>query len=183
MIGYNKSLRNVLAFGTDGDKNLTEALGHSFPFAIQLRCFVHFKKNIEEKLRSLGIPRQVSQDILNDIFGKQEGNIRFDGLVDASSAEDFDKKLEELEEPWNTRELPYCSKSASPQFYSHFCSVKANTIRHHMRKDIRESVGLGSPPTIFTTNASESMNAVLKKQVSYKKNTMASVCKGDEAIS
>ena len=44
LIGYNKSLRDVLAFGTDGDKNLTEALGHSFPFAIQLRCFVHFKK-------------------------------------------------------------------------------------------------------------------------------------------
>ena len=120
-------------------------------------------------MRSLGIPRQVSQDFLNDIFGKQEGNIRFDGLVDASSAEDFDKKLEEPEEHWNTRELPYCSKSARPQFYSHFCSVKANTIRHHMRKDIRESVGLGSPPTIFTTNASESMNAVLKKQVSFKK--------------
>ena len=68
LIGYNKSLRDVLAFGTDGDKNLTEALGHSFPFAIQLRCFVHFQKNIEEKLRSLGIPRQVSQDFFNDNY-------------------------------------------------------------------------------------------------------------------
>ena len=34
---------------------------------------------------------------------------------------------------------------------------------------IRENVGLGSPPTIFTTNASESINSVLKKQVGYKK--------------
>ena len=34
LIGHNKSLRHVLAFGTDGDKKLTEALGYSFPFAI-----------------------------------------------------------------------------------------------------------------------------------------------------
>ena len=31
-----------------------------------------------------------------------------------------------------------------------------------MQKDIRENVGLGSPPTIFMTNASESMNEALK---------------------
>ena len=30
--------------------------------------------------------------------------------------------------------------------------------------------GLGSPPTIFTTNRSESVNAMLKKQVDYKQN-------------
>ena len=44
LIGCNKSLHNVLAFGTDGDKNLTEAFGHNFPFAFQFWCFVHFKK-------------------------------------------------------------------------------------------------------------------------------------------
>ena len=44
LIGYNKLLRNILAFGTDGDKNLTEAFGHNFPFAFQFWCFVHFKK-------------------------------------------------------------------------------------------------------------------------------------------
>ena len=107
--------------------------------------------------------------------------MRFKGFVDASSDEDFDRsKLEELEEPWNICELPYCSNSADSQFYSNFCSVMASKIRHHMRKDIQENVGLGSPPTIFT---SESMNAVLKKKVGYKKNTMARVCKGNEAVS
>ena len=31
LIGYDKSICNVLAFGTDGDRNLTEAFGHNFP--------------------------------------------------------------------------------------------------------------------------------------------------------
>lgn len=39
-----------------------------------------------------------------------------------------------------------------------------------MRKDLREAVGLGSPPAIFTTNSSESVNAVLKKKVDYKQH-------------
>ena len=32
--------------------------------------------------------------------------------------------------------------------------------------------GLGDPPARFTTNASESMNALLKKKVNYKKNEL-----------
>ena len=38
-----------------------------------------------------------------------------------------------------------------------------------MRKDICEAAGLGSPPSIFTTNSSEAINSMLKKQVSFKK--------------
>ena len=39
---------------------------------------------------------------------------------------------------------------------------------NNMRKDLREKAGLGSPPCIFTTNASESINAVLKRKVNYQ---------------
>jgi len=37
-----------------------------------------------------------------------------------------------------------------------------------MLKDLRTSVGLGSPPAIFNTNCSESTNAVIKRKVDYK---------------
>lgn len=37
-----------------------------------------------------------------------------------------------------------------------------------MRRDIREAAWLGSPPAIFTTNPSESVNAMVKKKVDYK---------------
>lgn len=39
-----------------------------------------------------------------------------------------------------------------------------------MRKDICELIGLGSPPAIYTTNASEALNSVLKKGVQYKES-------------
>ena len=73
--------------------------------------------------------------------------------VDASSVEDFDRKLEALEDPWNTLESPH-SGQTGPQFYDYFKRVQADVVRHHMRKDLREAIGLGSPPSIFTPNSS-----------------------------
>ena len=82
-----KDLKQVLAFGTDGDKAMVEALSHNFPFAAQLRCFIHFRKNIEQKLRDLGIPSKVSQEFIADIFG----NTYEEGLVDSYCLEQFDE--------------------------------------------------------------------------------------------
>ena len=39
-----------------------------------------------------------------------------------------------------------------------------------MLRPVRIKAGLGNPPESFTTNASESINAVLKNEVEYKKN-------------
>lgn len=41
-----------------------------------------------------------------------------------------------------------------------------------MLKSVREECGLGFPPAAFTTNASESLNAMLKHKVDYKKNEL-----------
>ena len=51
VIGYDRHLRKIMAFGTDGDASLIESLSNAFPFAVQLRC-IHFKRNMEEKLKS-----------------------------------------------------------------------------------------------------------------------------------
>jgi len=55
LVGFNKKLRNVRAFGTDGQESMIEAFSHCFPFAFQLRCFIHSKNNIKEKLNECGI--------------------------------------------------------------------------------------------------------------------------------
>ena len=39
-----------------------------------------------------------------------------------------------------------------------------------MLRPVRIRAGLGNPPSSFTTNASESINALLKNQVEYKKS-------------
>ena len=53
-------------------------------------------------------------------------------------------------------------------FFDYFNQYHASNVRHTMLKDVRIAVGLGYPPDIFTTNASESLNAALKKKVNYK---------------
>ena len=39
-----------------------------------------------------------------------------------------------------------------------------------MLKNICSDVGLGFPPDIFTTNSSESLNAVIKRRLNYKES-------------
>ena len=167
LIGLQKELKHVLAFGTDGDKAL--ALSHNFPFAIQLRCFLHFKKNVEQKLREFGIPSHLAQEFVANIFGKHVGNTYQEGLVDSCSLDEFDQCLEGLKELWDEQEKPFAPASG-PQFHRHFIQYNADVVHYHMRKDLRESTGLGSPPSIFTTNASESLNATIKRNVNFRES-------------
>ena len=169
LIGLQKHLRHVLCFGTDGDKALVEAFSHNFPFAIQLRCFIHFKKNVQEKLRSLGIPHGVADEFISEIFGKQCGISHIKGLVDCSTAAEFDEMLLDLEQQWLDREKPYCPETG-PRFYPYFCKYQADIVKCHMRCGLREAAGLGSPPAIFTTNSSESLNSCLKRKVDFKQH-------------
>ena len=83
LIGLQRDLKHVLAFGTDGDKAIVEALSHNFPFAIQLCCFLHFRKNVERKLKEYGIHSKVLQEFLSDIFGKRVANTYQEGMVDS----------------------------------------------------------------------------------------------------
>ena len=109
------------------------------------------------------------QEFVADIFGKRIGNTHQNGLVDCQSLEEFDESLTRLKSLWDLREKPY-APSSRPRFFHYFVQYQADVIRYHMRKDLRESVGLGSPPTTFTTNASESINAAIKRKVYFKKS-------------
>ena len=169
LIGLQKELKNILAFGTDGDKALVEALSHNFSFAIQLRCFLHLKKNVEQKLKELGLPTQVAQEFVFDIFGKRVANTYQEGLVDSKSVEEFNDRLKCLKPLWDTREEPF-APSCGPRFYSYFIQYQADVVCYHMRSDLRESAGLGLPPAQFTTNASESLNAAIKVKVDFKES-------------
>ena len=53
-------------------------------------------------------------------------------------------------------------------FCEWFKRYKCSTIKHAMLHPVRIRAGLGNPPIAFTTNASESINALLKNQVEKK---------------
>ena len=52
LIGKKNDLRDLKAYGSDGEVTLLNALVAAFPDAIGLRCFIHMKDNIEDHLRT-----------------------------------------------------------------------------------------------------------------------------------
>ena len=69
LVGQRSQLSMVQAFGTDGELALENALATSFPNAQHLRCFLHFRQNIEHKLKELNVPKPVALEIIKDIMG------------------------------------------------------------------------------------------------------------------
>ena len=105
--------------------------------------------------------------ILNDLFGQKEGSHYSEGLVDTSNEKMYEAVFTKLVENW--KKLDNLS-SVLAKFVDWFFFVcKSHILKSSMLKSVREKCGLGSPPVNFTTNTSESINAMLKRKVDYKR--------------
>jgi len=172
------SLRHIKAFGTDGEKALVNAFENAYPDAIHLRCFKHFRDNIERKLKSLNFDSTTCEEILADIFGTVDSEQTQLGLVDATDSDDFASKLMALQDRWNELELtgkqvvPSQFGSCEPEFYDWFISEESSVVRNHMIQSVRSEAKLGEPPEKFFTNASECINNVLKIKVDRKSQSL-----------
>ena len=69
-----------------------------------MRCFLHFRGNLERKLQELGLPRPVSNEIIEDIMGYPSQPQYC--LVDAQSTEQLDEILAKLKGRWSELEWP-----------------------------------------------------------------------------
>ena len=91
------------------------------------------------------------------------------GFVNSCSVQDVDEHVENLKLLWDARKKPF-APSSGPRFHSYFIQYQADVVCYHMRRDLRESAGLGSPPANFTTNASKYLNAAIKRKVNFKES-------------
>lgn len=151
LVSLRPALRNIIAFGTDGEEELYKAFGNQLPNAIHLRCFRHYRANIKRKLTDMGLS---PDSILSDIFGETIDGVHREGLVDAKDSNDFFSRLDQLE--WNV------------DFLDWFKQYKAEEIVSDLLRPIREAAGLGCPPAPYYTNASECMNSVMHEKTHYK---------------
>ena len=105
----------MLACGTDGEKAIVDGFKRNVPYATFSRCFIHYKKNIEEHLENRRFGKELKKLFLDEIFGLQNSDKKLCGLVDCSSEEEFDQKLSVLESVWNAgmQEKIMCQKKAS----------------------------------------------------------------------
>lgn len=149
-------MKSLKVFGTDGDKNLSDAFEVCFTSAKHLLCDIHMQDNIERKLKELGIPKKEAKLYTEDIFGKISHETKIKGLVDSMSAEEFDQKLSSLQTEWKSRH------SNGSSFLNYFLEYKAELIKNCINADLRSLVGLGYPPQPYNQNANECMNSIIK---------------------
>ena len=50
LVSIRPELALIKAYGTDSEATLEKALSTTFPTAVHLRCFLHFRGNVENKL-------------------------------------------------------------------------------------------------------------------------------------
>lgn len=158
MVKLHAPTQNVLVYGTDGEKALSEGFGRPLPFALHLICDIHMKDNIDSKLKELGIRAPVAEEYRADIFGKNVGSSRRPGLIDASTPAEFDTKMESLSEEWKKRH------PQGGRFLTYFNKYKSEEIKNTMTAEVRSMAGLGFPPGVYDQNGNECMNSVLQKE-------------------
>ena len=109
----DQATKLVKAFGTDDEVNLYTALKDEWAEADHLSCSIHMKRNVERKLRDLGIKGGEVAKSGTEIFGTDAEK----GILDSKSSQEFDAKLQSLEIVWNKRECS-ASKRNEPVFYN-----------------------------------------------------------------
>ncbi|KAJ7370712.1 hypothetical protein OS493_030464 [Desmophyllum pertusum] len=155
-------LEGILACGTDGEKALIDGFKRNFRFATFLRCFIHFKDNIKRELGDRGFRPGEKQQFLDEIFGRQEGTVKFFGLVDSDLEDEFDAKLESLKDSWIERETQLGCSQKMP-FYEWFKKKRlVDVMKESMLKGVRIEAGLGDPPSEYVNNDPEAANFMIK---------------------
>ena len=104
-------------------------------------------------MTALGIGPQARGEYLKDIFGDHKQNMA--GLIDASSAEDFDTKLHSLTSVWEEQEKE-ARGTSQPEFSRYFTTYLAEEMKEKMILPVRREAGLGDE--FFYDNAVESIN-------------------------
>ena len=101
-------LEDVHAYGAEGERGLIYTLIFALLlllllFTLFLRCFMHFRDSTEPQLSERDLSPKIKSKFLNEIVGKQDGNI-YAGLVDYDTEGELNNKLMALQSEWDTTE-------------------------------------------------------------------------------
>ena len=114
---------------------------------------------LKAKFKALSVPSAYQPQFLQDTFGGASDGEYVPGLVDCRALEEFQCRLDALEEKWSQAGEP--GKEAYRWFVK---KNKAQKVFCSLGAGVREQAGLGLPPIRFTTNPSEGNNKVFIHQ-------------------
>ena len=109
------------------------ALHTQFQSAIHLRCFLHFRGNLEDKLANLGISKANAQEFIRYVLGNPA--LLENGLVNAEVTE-LDKEFADFQVVWDEHEVSLSTSGTTcPSFHQSFKRNCLEEVRHCMLKD------------------------------------------------
>ena len=123
--------------------------------------------NIKREHQDRKFPESDIVEITEKIFRKLVGGVFAEGIIHAESETVFYEKLEELKELISER--VNLDSGICTGFFYWLSQYKVENIVSGTLKPVRREAGLQNPPSPFTTNACELMNAILKRK---KKNEL-----------
>ena len=156
----NPKLKDVKGIVTDGKEPLQNSFSHIFSNAQPLRDFRHFRQNMDNALKDLGISAKKDRTpFLNDVFGYAENNVYIKGLCDSDNVDEFRVMLDSFRPLWKDREALLIG-GTSEKVYN-WISTRGEVICKTMIREPREKAGLGNPPRKAYSNMSEAINHIL----------------------
>uniref|UniRef100_T1JG07 MULE transposase domain-containing protein n=1 Tax=Strigamia maritima TaxID=126957 RepID=T1JG07_STRMM len=121
LIRRNSSMTNLLAYGTDSEVALINALQENFPKSVGFLHSIHQRRNLNDYMRGKRIPMTEAEAILNDVFGEP------DGLIFQPTTEEFYECLHILEVCWKARTT---TSDALEDFLIYFNRKKVPELLH-----------------------------------------------------
>ena len=82
MLKLNKKLKDIRAYGTDSEVNISESCTSCFQKGYHLLCDINMRDNITSNLTELHISGALARSFIGDIFGRVIGSYKHKGLVD-----------------------------------------------------------------------------------------------------
>jgi len=85
------------------------------------------QRNIKQKLIELRIPETIRNQLLTSVCGKVHGDTLYEGLIDASTPEEFEYQLDYLQDKWGDETG---QDELVVEFFAWFRKCKAEMIKH-----------------------------------------------------
>lgn len=131
ILNMRPNLINLKASGTDGEEALSSALQKVFFNATPLLCFLHFKRNIIEHMKKIGIDEYSRKKVIPDLFGEQIGSCFEEGIVDSEDVLEFEQRLLSVRDVWVKR-----MGEKGEAFFSWFMQYKMQNMCEKMIKPV-----------------------------------------------
>ena len=129
LVTLKPELEGVLSIGTDGEKALID--GFKLQYFYVVSCILKTTSKGSWEAEESRATKRMFRRFVSEIFGKQEGSVKFFGVVDCETEEEFDLKLEELKVSWRERENEIGNGSHKRTFFEWFQYEKVHVVLLH----------------------------------------------------